>query len=67
MTRTPRLTEEQYAEKLGCQCPFCKSTNIFGKSSNFDAGTISQDIECDDCSATWQDVYTLTGYDNAKP
>lgn len=66
MTRTPQLTQKEYIEKLGIQCPFCKSTNTHINDTDYDAGTISQDIECDDCNATWQHVYTLTGYDNAK-
>ena len=31
-----------------------------------DNGSAWQEVKCDSCKATWQDVYKLTGYDNLE-
>lgn len=51
----------RYVRHKGLRCPCCHSDNLTGNSWNADAGTATQEMGCDNCGATWQDVYTLTG------
>lgn len=49
--------EEKYI-RLGRQaCPFCESDNISGNEVNVDADAASQEVGCDECGASWRDVY----------
>lgn len=66
MSQKPKLSSDEYVSKLGAQCPFCGGESIVGGEINIDAGCASQEVSCHDCYATWQDVYNLVGYDNAK-
>jgi transposase-like protein len=56
------MTSDEYVGKLDLQCPHCHSTNISGGEVNIDVGTATQEVTCDDCYATWLDVYHLAGY-----
>lgn len=57
------LTKEQiqdYIERGGTRCPSCKSENITGTSRcEVDCGICTQNVHCDDCGLTWDDVYKL--------
>lgn len=60
-------TDEQYIKTSGQQCPDCNSYEITSIDNvEIDNGSAWQQIHCNLCQATWQDVYTLTGYDNLK-
>ena len=58
------LTPSEYVGKFGLQCPCCTSTDIEGGEVNIDAGTATQEVGCNSCGASWQDVYNLASYDN---
>jgi hypothetical protein len=55
-------TNAEYLAHGGTQCPFCGSRDTAGDEVNIEAGSAWQDRFCNDCSADWQDTYTLTGY-----
>ncbi len=44
------------------QCPHCESDDIEGGSVEVDASMAWQPITCNECGATWNDTYKLTGY-----
>lgn len=46
------------------RCLNCRSENIEGAFVNVDAGGAAQDISCNDCGATWTDMYQLTDVAN---
>lgn len=47
-------------------CPFCGSENIEGMGDmDFGYNKIYSRIECRDCKEFWEDVYTLTGIEEA--
>jgi len=41
-------------------CPICGSSNITGQSWDYEAGTVCQEVSCDECDWSWLDSYTLT-------
>ena len=58
------MTNEEYLLDDGAKCPFCHSFNLNAIGGiDADSGEAWQDIECLDCTETWQDVYKLVGYD----
>ena len=58
-------SQQLYVEKLGLVCPNCGSPHINSEDGiDADGGCAWQNVYCEDCDARWQDVYTLTGYDN---
>jgi|LakMenEpi03Aug12_release.lakeMendotaPanAssembly.Ray.scaffolds.fasta_scaffold3242145_2 transposase-like protein len=62
------LSNEEYIVRKAQQCPICNSYHIEAGASTFDGHTLTQEIECHECGAMWDDVYetTLTGYDNLE-
>ena len=61
-TKKKRMTDKQYVDIRGIQCPHCHSENISGNTIEVDAGEATQEVGCDDCGATWLDAYKLVGY-----
>ena len=60
-------TNEQYIKTSGLQCPSCEAYEVTTTDHvETDGGFGWQEVRCDSCEATWQDVYTLTGYDNLE-
>ena len=56
------MRTQQRADYLaagGSHCPYCKSDEIEGRSSDFEGGTVSQEITCLVCNMSWHDIYTL--------
>jgi hypothetical protein len=43
------ITNQEYIDNYGTQCPHCGSTNLSGDHVQIDAGSAWQDITCDDC------------------
>lgn len=56
------MSDEQYRKIKGLRCPCCGSDQIEGNSFDVGGGDATQEISCNDCCATWLDVYNLTGY-----
>ena len=59
------LTNAEFVSHAGTRCPACVSEDIRTTDNvQIDDGSAWQDVECIDCHAEWQDVYSLVGYDN---
>jgi hypothetical protein len=43
-------------------CPECKSENLSAERFEADGNTAYQPCSCNNCLATWDDLYILTGY-----
>ena len=63
MSKRP-LTDAEYVAKLGTCCPVCRGTDVEGGPVEIDGGSASQEIRCNTCGASWNDTYTLTGYND---
>jgi len=58
------MTDEQYLARRGRVCPSCGGSNLSGAGRpDTENCTAWQKISCDDCDATWNDQYRMTGYD----
>lgn len=55
-----------YLKCRGTRCPYCRSTDIVGGDHNTDDNWHSVLIECGNCGATWDDIYTLNSISDAK-
>lgn len=58
------LTQEKYLSKNGIVCPLCRSEMVEGGSVHIDGSGAWQKVTCTRCSATWNDLYDLVGYDS---
>ena len=56
------MSTQQYAERNGARCPWCKSTEIEGNQFDVEEGVAFQPIHCRDCLRNWTDVYHLVGF-----
>lgn len=59
----PQLTPPEYVATGGTICPNCRGCDIEGAEVNIDGGSASQQVTCNECKATWLDVYKLIEYD----
>jgi transposase-like protein len=61
---TDPMTQEQYVFHHGCLCPVCRSedTEVEMDFSESDLYVVVQESTCHECGASWQALYTLTGY-----
>jgi transposase-like protein len=60
-----QMSEGEYLMHGGAHCPNCDSENIEGHGiKDFDADWCSAGVTCKSCGATWDDIFTLSGYDN---
>ncbi len=57
------MTNEEYVEAGGLQCPYCKSDDIAGQSFDGEGRHVWSVIHCNECGADWMDIYTLTGFE----
>tara|TARA_R100000306_G_C4312892_1_gene111148 strand:+ start:200 stop:430 length:231 start_codon:yes stop_codon:yes gene_type:complete len=65
----PALTPEQYVDQSGMACPGCGDTRfVFGldREASVNANSVSTEVACSECKATWKDEFTLTGYTDLK-
>ncbi len=56
------LSNDQYVEKIGAECPNCHSENLSMGKMQTDADFAWMEVECLDCKALRNDVYNLVGY-----
>jgi transposase-like protein len=62
MAKQTKFTPEQkkaYIEGESAHCPLCKSDDIEGDHMEVDSTGAWQEVKCNACGATWQDVYKL--------
>lgn len=53
---------KKYLHSDGTTCPICEKVNgrlEVQESENFDGHTIKMTVSCDNCKATWSDIYKL--------
>jgi len=61
------ISNVEFVSKLGLICPACGRYEIEStESMQLDDGYCWQGMECNDCEATWQDIYHLASYDNLE-
>ena len=57
------MSDQEYVERNGENCPRCRGTNIEGTGNrDFDSDYASNEIQCLDCEALWDDIFSLSGY-----
>lgn len=57
------LTQKEYLNAQGQQCPFCRSRHISQVGDpQVDADYARADVKCEDCKSEWVDLYTLAAY-----
>ena len=62
--RRVQLSQKEFVANEGRRCPMCLSVELRCVGSlEATGGAAAQSMECNDCGATWVDVYHLTGYD----
>ena len=56
------------AQYNGAHCPNCGSTSIEGRGSPTvaDGGLIILRVDCNECAATWNELYKLIGCDDVS-
>jgi hypothetical protein len=58
------LTPTDYAATLGRICPACAGTDIANEDDiTIGRSRITRRLGCENCGATWDAVYTLSGYE----
>jgi len=60
--REPRLSQTDYVNREGAQCPWCESGNLEGHDRDFGRGMATLEVGCLDCEQFWIEEYQLTGY-----
>jgi hypothetical protein len=61
--KSKRLTGQRtYVKHGGSKCIACGSNNIEGGSLEMDGASAWCVVDCNDCGASWKDVYKLSGY-----
>ena len=59
-----QMSQEEYTKQDGQVCPFCHTKYRLdaGRYTHFTGGLV-QEVECQACGATFDDVYELTAYE----
>lgn len=56
--------QERYLKANGCECPFCRGSDVQGLGAvEVDDGKAKQDMFCDDCGKAWIDHYRLERFE----
>ena len=68
LPQTTNLTDEEYRERLlkGVFCLDCKSLEVTEHRPQTSAWRIVLPLSCDNCGATWEEVFEFKGYQNLK-
>ncbi len=56
--------EEKYVKSGGSSCPGCGSSKITAGDIEADGAQAYCNVTCNQCGATWQDLFKLVGIDN---
>jgi len=62
MAKKTKVSDKQHASRQGTACPACGSNDI--TANEWDGEDACQQVECNECGSTWNDVYKMTGFDN---
>lgn len=58
------MTQEEYLEHCGFQCPACGSDQIEAGAGMYASNFMIRGIACGACGAHWNDIYQLTRFTN---
>lgn len=59
--------KEFVTHKDGWVCPECRSIDVYNSSNvTFCGDYVKQEAECLRCKATWDNIFSLTGYDSLQ-
>ena len=58
---------QEYVDNQGMECPACGGPPAMAGELEALLDTAWQNCSCDDCGATWTDVFELTGYRDLIP
>ncbi len=47
-------------------CPVCNSSKIIGGNIDNEDGECWQEVECESCKSSWQEVYNFSHIENLK-
>lgn len=62
-----RNKQEEYIKAKGNKCPACGSGSIDGWGHpDYDGDSMTQDVACNTCGATWKDNYRLVGFSDLE-
>jgi len=65
--REPKLSQTDYVNRGGGECPWCENTSIRWGGDYWTEGDIVHvDGECQNCGRAWIEDYKLTGYTEVK-
>lgn len=62
----PILSPRKYVASSGCKCPSCFSGNLSADTPQIDGPSVWVGVSCNDCGASWNDVYKLVGYEELE-
>ena len=60
------MNEEEYVKDSGKHCPICGSDSIYGTEIVAEDTIYIQEMGCDNCNASWNDVLKLSGISDLK-
>ena len=52
--------KRNYFKSKGLSCPFCNSKDLKAESPRLNEDGCEVDVNCEDCSKEWVELYTLT-------
>ena len=59
----PRMTQAQFAQTDGFQCPVCLKRNTMALDGPKDVmGDVTWEIECHDCGSTYEILLVVSGF-----
>jgi len=64
--REPRLSQTDYVNRYGGECPWCESTDIQRSDHAFNRNMAALDMYCSRCGESWTADYKLIGYMEVK-
>lgn len=58
------MSDNEYVRTQGSRCPNCRSTNLGGHDTDFNADYVFNSVMCHHCGSSWTEIYKLQGYDD---
>jgi len=65
-----KISKQQHKQWMNIgvdKCPLCLSSDITATSNDFDVNYAVSHCECNNCNATWDEVYYLKYVENIVP
>ena len=60
---TKLMSDDEYVERGGNECPHCRSRDITTKDNGeLDGSRYVVGVICQDCGREWEDIYRLIGW-----